>query len=99
MVARGSKRSLLFPVSLPVSVTGGGGDEAAGVMTGDFMMRLPLDEFWPGVHLAPYGFVGFGTLLGGNGNDHSFSETFTVTNSAGVSKQGNFHRKARKCAT
>jgi hypothetical protein len=76
----------------PVTVTGGGGSVAAGVLTGDFMLRLPLDDFWPGVHLAPYFFAGFGGILlgGDNGNQHSVSETFTVTNSAGVSRDVTF---------
>jgi len=54
-------------------------------------VRLPLDEFWPGVHLAPYAFAGFGgILLGSGGNGNTVSETFTVTNSAGVSRQVTF---------
>jgi hypothetical protein len=35
------------------SVTG-----AAGIITSDIILRLSLDDFWSGVHLAPYGFVG-----------------------------------------
>jgi hypothetical protein len=27
------------------------------------MLRLPLDDFWPNVHLAPYGFFGLGALF------------------------------------
>jgi hypothetical protein len=56
------------------------------------MLRLPLDDYWPSVHLAPYFFAGFGGILLGSGdnNEHSFSETFTVTNSAGVSRQVTF---------
>ena len=38
----------------PVTVKGGGNSVAAGVLTGDFLLRLPLDDFWPSVHLAPY---------------------------------------------
>jgi hypothetical protein len=30
------------------------------------MLRLPLDDFWPGVHLAPYFMGGFGAIFGGN---------------------------------
>jgi hypothetical protein len=41
----------------PVTVKGGGNSVAAGVLTGDFMLRLPLDDFWPSVHLAPYFFA------------------------------------------
>jgi hypothetical protein len=89
-----TKEVTVVPGFAPVSVTGGGGSVAAGIMTGDFMMRLPLDDFWPGVHLAPYGFAGFGgILLGGGGNDNSVRETFTVTNSAGVSRQVTFTGK------
>jgi hypothetical protein len=40
---------------------------AAGIITADIILRLPLDEFWSGVHLAPYGFVGFGGLFAGGG--------------------------------
>jgi hypothetical protein len=28
------------------------------------MLRLPLDDFWSDVHLAPYAFVGFGCFDG-----------------------------------
>jgi hypothetical protein len=42
---------------------------AAGVVTGDIVLRLPLDDFWPGVHLAPYAFGGGGGVFtGGGGN-------------------------------
>ena len=46
----------------------------AGVVTGDFMLRLPLDDFWPNFHLAPYFFAGFGGIIVGSvGNDnHKF---------------------------
>lgn len=40
---------------------------AAGIITADFILRLPLDDFWSGVHLAPYGFVGFGGIFGAGG--------------------------------
>jgi predicted ribosomally synthesized peptide with SipW-like signal peptide len=55
------------------------GNLAAGVLAGDGLLRLPLDEFWPGVHLAPYVFGGLGGILVGGGSSASFSETFTVT--------------------
>jgi hypothetical protein len=88
-------KEVIVPGFAPVSVTGGGGSVAAGVMTGDFLLRLPLDDFWPGVHLAPYGFVGFGGILlgGGDNNGNTVSETFTVTNSAGVSREVTFTGK------
>ena len=55
------------------------------------MLRLPLDDFWPGVHLAPYFFAGFGgILLGSGGEGRSVSETFTVTNEAGVTRDVTF---------
>jgi hypothetical protein len=67
----------------PVSVTGGGGSVAAGILTGDFLLRLPLDDFWPNVHLAPYAFVGLGgIILGSPGEGRTVNETFTVTNNA-----------------
>ena len=54
---------------------------SAGIIVADGLLRLPLDEFWPGVHLAPYAFAGFGgILLGSIGNGQSFSEPFTITN-------------------
>jgi hypothetical protein len=40
---------------------------AAGIITAQIIMRLPLDDFWPSVHLAPYGIGGFGCLFGGGG--------------------------------
>jgi hypothetical protein len=47
----------------------GSGSAAAGVVTGDFIMRLPLDDFWPSVHLAPYVFGGFGGVFSGAGDN------------------------------
>ena len=40
---------------------------AAGIITADIILRLPLDDFWPGVHCAPYAFGGFGAIFGGGG--------------------------------
>ena len=37
-----TKEVTLVPGFAPVSVTGGGGSEAAGIMTGDFMMRTAV---------------------------------------------------------
>src|SRR5271165_3839030 len=69
--------------TLPVSHTVGGGSEAAGIIVADGLLRLPLDEFWPTVHLAPYIFAGFGgILLGTQGVSPTVSESFTVTNNA-----------------
>ena len=86
----GSRTVTLFPgLTEPVTVTGGGGSVAAGILTGDVLLRLPLDDFWPNVHLAPYTFAGLGgIILGGGGEGRSVSETFTVTNNAtGQSRQ------------
>jgi len=75
----------------PVTVSGGGGSVPAGVINADLMLRLPLDDFWPGVHLAPYAFGGFGGIFVGSGGEgRSVSETFTVTNSAGESREVTF---------
>jgi hypothetical protein len=65
----------------PVTVTGGGGSVAAGIITGDLMLRLPLDDFWPNVHLAPYAFGGFGGIILGSsdGEGRTVSEDFIVT--------------------
>ena len=78
------------------TVTTGNNSVAAGVINSDFLLRLPLDDFWPGVHLAPYAFGGFGGIFaGGGGQGRSFSETFTVTNSAGVTKDVTFHGRVK----
>ena len=75
----------------PVTVEGGNRSVAAGVLTGDFMLRLPLDDFWPGVHLAPYFFAGLGGIIVGSvGEGHSVSETFAVTNAAGQTRDVTF---------
>jgi hypothetical protein len=42
---------------------------AAGVVTGDIILRLPLDDFWPGVHLAPYVIGGGGGVFTGAGGN------------------------------
>ena len=58
---RSTNRTFTFPDGLtePVTVSGGGGSVAAGMITGDFLLRLPLDDFWPGrspgtVHLRGF---------------------------------------------
>src|SRR5260370_25685860 len=69
--------------TLPVSHTVGGGSVAAGILVSDVLLRYPLDEGWPGGHLAPYIFAGFGgILLGSEGETRTVSESFTVTNNA-----------------
>jgi hypothetical protein len=40
---------------------------SAGIITADLILRLPLDDFWPSVHLAPYAFGGFGAIFAGGG--------------------------------
>jgi hypothetical protein len=55
------------------------GNVGAGVLVADALLRLPLDEFWPCVHLAPYVFGGFGAIIVGSGPSASFSETATFT--------------------
>jgi len=87
----GSRTFNPFPgVSEPVTVTGGGNSVAAGILTGDVLLRLPLDSFWPGFHLAPYTYAGFGGIIlgSGGGDGRTVSETFTVTNNAtGVTRE------------
>jgi hypothetical protein len=70
-------RVVTFPDGETATVSGGGGSVAAGVVTGDFMLRLPLDDYWSGFHLAPYFFAGFGGIFigsPGNDNNHEFVE-------------------------
>lgn len=40
---------------------------AAGIISGDVILRLPLDDFWPNIHLAPYGIGGGGGVFTGAG--------------------------------
>jgi hypothetical protein len=47
----------------------GSSSAAAGVVTGDIILRLPLDDFWPGVHLAPYVIGGGGGVFTGAGGN------------------------------
>src|SRR5271165_417809 len=80
----GSRTVTFFPgLTEPVKVTGGGGSVAAGIIVADGLLRYPLDQVWPGVHLAPYIFTGFGgILLGDEGETRTVSQSFTVTNNA-----------------
>jgi hypothetical protein len=67
----------------PVTATFGGGSRAAGVINADALLRLPLDDFWPGFHLAPYVFGGFGGFFAGGGGGEGRTinpQTFTVIN-------------------
>ncbi len=78
-------RTVTFPDGSTQTLRGGGGSVAAGVITADVLLRLPLDDFWPGVHLAPYAFGGFGgILLGGGGNGETFSKTVFVSSTQGA---------------
>jgi hypothetical protein len=70
----------------------GSGSAAAGVVTGDFILRLPLDDFWPSVHLAPYIFGGGGGLFtgaGGNTINTRFSEANERFNNASSNVSNN----------
>ena len=65
---------------------------AAGVLTGDVVLRLPLDDYWPGVHLAPYTFGGFGGVFTGAGNNTINTPDATVNrrfNNASSNVDGN----------
>ena len=60
---------------------------AGGVVTGDFMLRLPLDDYWPNFHLAPYVFGGFGAIFvgtPGNGNFTVQERTVFVSRTQGA---------------
>lgn len=77
-------RTFTFPDGSTQTVSGGGGSIGAGVLTADVLLRLPLDDFWPGFHLAPYVFGGFGgVLVGGGGNGVTFSRTLFVSSTEG----------------
>jgi hypothetical protein len=52
---------------------------SAGIITSNIVLRLPLDDFWPGVHLAPYVFGGFGVLFAG-GNGETINTRFPELN-------------------
>ena len=51
-----------FHFSRSNSISGG-----VGIITGDLILRLPLDDFWPNIHLAPYIIGGGGGLFTGAG--------------------------------
>ena len=58
---------------------------AAGIISGDVILRLPLDDFWPNVHLAPYiigGGGGFFTGAGGKTIHTPFPELNREFNNA-----------------
>ena len=63
---RSTKESGYFSRRETATVSGGGGSVPGGAFTGDFMLRLPLDSYWPNFHLAPYAFVGVGGVFIGS---------------------------------
>jgi hypothetical protein len=65
---------------------------SAGVITSDLILRLPLDDFWPGVHLAPYGFGGFGAIFGGGGGQ-TINTRFPELNARFNSAASNLHSR------
>ena len=80
-------RTFTFPDGETATVRGGGGSVGGGVITGDFMLRLPLDAYWPNVHLAPYAFGGFGGIFigsPGNGNREFVERTVFVSRTEGA---------------
>ena len=72
---------------------------AGGVVTGDFLLRLPLDAYWPNFHLAPYFFAGFGAIIigsPGNGGNHEFVErTVFVSRTQGAPANQAVHLTGR----
>jgi hypothetical protein len=80
-------RVVTFPDGETATVSGGGGSVPAGVVTGDFMLRLPLDTFWANFHLAPYAFVGVGGIFigsPGNGDREFVERTVFVSRTEGA---------------
>ena len=80
-------RVVTFPDGETATVSGGGGSVPAGVVTGDFMLRLPLDTFWTNFHLAPYAFVGVGGIFigsPGNGDREFVERTVFVSRTEGA---------------
>jgi hypothetical protein len=54
-------------------------DQTAGIVTGDVVLRYPLDLVIPNFHLAPYGFAGIGGLLGGLDGTNRFGDQRTAS--------------------
>src|SRR5258708_519901 len=50
--------TLVDGVTAPVTVTGGGGRGPGGILARDALVRLPLDDFLPNGHPAPYALCG-----------------------------------------
>ena len=77
----------------------GSTNTGAGIVTGDLLLRLPLDDFWPSIHLAPYFIGGGGGLFTGGGGStintrfQGVNNTFNnasanVTNNRGLGHVG-----------
>jgi hypothetical protein len=78
-----STQSVTLTTSTGLRERSGSGNAAAGVISGDFILRLPLDDFWPSVHLAPY-------ILGGGGGVFTGAGGNTInTRFAGVNARFN----------
>jgi hypothetical protein len=80
-------RTVTFPDGETATVRGGGGSVGAGVITGDLMLRWPLDAYWPNFHLAPYIFGGLGGIFvgsPGNGNEFTVDRTVFVSTTQGA---------------
>ena len=74
------------------------GDNVAGIISGSFIPRFPLDTIWPNFHLAPYGIAGVGGLLRGyNGirNDGFFRSTNRVLGDFGGGLELSFYAAYR----
>jgi outer membrane autotransporter protein len=53
------------------------GDNTAGVVKGDVVLRYPLDRVAPNLHLAPYAFGGVGGVFpSSNGFGHFVTNSF-----------------------
>src|ERR1700748_1275404 len=65
---------------------------AAGIITGDIILRLPLDDFWANIHFAPYAIGGGGgvfTGAGGNTINTRFPELNQRFNNASSNVENN----------
>jgi hypothetical protein len=56
-------------------------NSVSGIVTGDLLLRLPLDDFWPSIHLAPYLIGGGGGLFTGAGGS-TINTRFAGVNNA-----------------
>ena len=74
-----STQSVTLTTSTGLRERSGSGNAAAGVLSGDFILRLPLDDFWPSIHLAPYILGGGGGVFTGAG-DNTINTRFAGVN-------------------